>query len=97
MILLRITLARIILRADIVLLDLADRLLPSAASLAPAAHASEASPALNPVERRMPAARARPAGLEPSARASAAGTMLLASIIGMAICALWIAITWRAS
>lgn len=42
--------------------------------------------ALNPV-------RCRP---NPAARASAAGFVLLASIVGMAICATWIAITWRA-
>lgn len=47
--------------------------------------------ALNPVERRLnPAARASAAGASP------AGRILLASIVGMAICSFWIAITWRA-
>lgn len=41
--------------------------------------------ASNPVETRMPAARPCLAGL-----------VLLASIVGMAICAVWIAFTWRA-
>lgn len=42
--------------------------------------------ALNRVQRR----------LNPAARASAAGSILLANIVGMAICTFWIAITWRA-
>lgn len=42
--------------------------------------------ALNRVERRQ----------NPAADARAAGRILLASIIGMAICTFWIAITWRA-
>lgn len=47
--------------------------------------------ALNRSERRLnPAARTSAAGASP------AGRTLLTSIIGMAICAMWIAITWRA-
>ena len=41
--------------------------------------------ARNPVENRIPPARPCPAGL-----------VSLASIVGLAICGLWIAITWRA-
>lgn len=91
MTLLRITLAWIILRVDIMLLDFADRLLASAASLAPAPRASETTPALNPAERHMPAARPRPAGLTAPER------VLLASIAGIAICGIWIGISWRAA
>lgn len=56
--------------------------------LAGASGAHETGPARaarNPVACRIPAARPCPAGL-----------ILLASIVGMAICTVWIAITWRA-
>lgn len=44
-----------------------------------------ARPARNPVAYRIPAAWPCPAGF-----------VLLASIVGMAICTFWVAITWRA-
>ena len=53
--------------------------------------APRAEAALGQAHRRdNPVAQARAAGI------TTAGLFLLASIVGMAICTFWIAITWRA-
>lgn len=52
--------------------------------------------ALTPIDGLVDMVRKPSACHIPAARPCFAGPVLLASIVGMAICAVWIAITWRA-